>query len=122
MSASNEKIERLSKLFLDGISSLNEVSINGNGEKLPAILNLRVKGVSNVDLLYKLDLQGVCIAVGSACASASVKPSHVLLAMGLTEEESRESVRISFGKDNTEEEVLFAAKAFVIAVENLRKF
>ena len=122
MSLSNEKIERLSKLFLDGISSLNEVSINGNGEKLPAILNLRVKGVSNVDLLYKLDLQGVCIAVGSACASASVKPSHVLLAMGLTEEAARESVRISFGKDNTEEEVLFAANAFVTAVENLRKF
>jgi cysteine desulfurase len=73
-------------------------------------------------LLYKLDLQGVCIAVGSACASASVKPSHVLLAMGLTEEATRESVRISFGKDNTEEEVLFAAKAFVTAVENLRKF
>ena len=122
MSASNEKIERLSKLFLDGISSLNEVSVNGSGEKLPAILNLRVKGVSNVDLLYKLDLRGVCIAVGSACASASVKPSHVLLAMGLTEEAARESVRISFGKDNTEEEVLFAAKAFVAAVENLRNF
>lgn len=122
MSLSNEKIERLSKLFLDEISSLNEVSVNGSGEKLPAILNLRVKGVSNVDLLYKLDLQGVCIAVGSACASASVKPSHVLLAMGLTEEAARESVRISFGKDNTEEEVLFAAKAFVAAVENLRKF
>lgn len=122
MSLSNEKIERLSKLFLDGISSLKEVSVNGSGEKLPAILNLRVKGVSNVDLLYKLDLQGVCIAVGSACASASVKPSHVLLAMGLTEEAARESVRISFGKDNTEEEVLFAAKAFVTAVENLRKF
>ena len=122
MSASNEKIERLSKLFLDKISSLKEVFINGSGEKLPTILNLRVKGVSNVDLLYKLDLQGVCIAVGSACASASVKPSHVLLAMGLTEEAARESVRVSFGKDNTEEEVLFAANAFVDAVENLRKF
>ena len=122
MSVSNEKIERLSKLFLDGISPLNGVSVNGSGEKLPAILNLRVKGVSNVDLLYKLDLQGVCIAVGSACASASVKPSHVLLAMGLTEEAARESVRISFGKDNTEKEVLFAANAFVAAVENLRNF
>ena len=89
---------------------------------MPSILNLHVQGVSNVDLLYKLDLQGVCISVGSACASASVKPSHVLLAMGLTEKETRESVRISFGKDNTEEEIRFAAKAFVEAVEKLRQF
>jgi len=122
MDASNEKIARLSKLFLEGISSLDGVTVNGTGEKLPAILNLRVEGVNNVDLLYKLDLKGICIAVGSACASASVKPSHVLLAMGLTERETRESVRISFGKDNTEEEIRFAAKAFVETVENLRRF
>lgn len=122
MSAANDKIDGLSKLFLDEISTLKGVSINGTQPRLPAILNLRVEGVSNVDLLYKLDLQGVCVAVGSACASASVKPSHVLLAMGLTEKEARESVRISFGKDNTEEEIRFAAKAFVEAVNNLRKF
>ena len=122
MYASNEKIAGLSKLFMEEISTLDGVIVNGTGEKLPGIINLHVQGVSNVDLLYKLDLQGVCIAVGSACASASVKPSHVLLAMGLTEKETRESVRISFGKDNTEEEVRFAAKAFVEAVEALRKF
>lgn len=122
MSASNEKIAYLSKLFLDEISVLNGVKVNGDGEKLPGIVNLHVQGVSNTDLLYKLDLQGVCVAVGSACASASVKPSHVLLAMGLTEQETRGSVRISFGKDNTEEEIHFAAKAFVDAVETLRKF
>ena len=122
MSVINEKIDRLSKLFLDGISSLSGVSINGQQPRLPAILNLRVKGVSNVDLLYKLDLKGVCVAVGSACASASVKPSHVLLAMGLSEADSRECVRISFGKENTEEEIRFAANAFVEAVNDLRKF
>ena len=122
MAEANEKIEHLSELFLEGISTLDGVTINGCEEKLPGILNLHVAGVSNVDLLYKLDLQGVCIAVGSACASASVKPSHVLLAMGLTEKETRESVRISFGKDNTEEEICFAAKTFVETVENLRKF
>ena len=122
MVESNAKIERLSKIFMEGISTLDGVTVNGCEEKLPGIINLRVAGVSNVDLLYKLDLQGVCIAVGSACASASVKPSHVLLAMGLTEAETRESVRISFGKDNTEEEIRFAAKTFVETVKNLRKF
>lgn len=122
MSALNEKIDRISKLFLDEISVLDGISINGAQPRLPAILNLRVKGVSNVDLLYKLDLKGVCVAVGSACASASIKPSHVLMAMGLTEQEARECVRISFGKENTEEEIRFAAKAFIEAVNDLRKF
>ena len=122
MSALNEKIDRISKLFLDEISVLDGISINGAQPRLPAILNLRVKGVSNVDLLYKLDLKGVCVAVGSACASASIKPSHVLMAMGLTEQEARECVRISFGKENTEEKIRFAAKAFIEAVNDLRKF
>ena len=121
MSASNEKIKRISQLFLEEISSLSGISINGEGDKLPGILNLRVKGVSNVDLLYKLDLKGVCVAVGSACASGSIAPSHVLLAMGLKEEEARECVRISFGRDNTEEEGVRASKIFVETVEELRK-
>ena len=98
------------------------VSVNGDWEKLPGILNLRIRGVSNVDLLYKLDLKGVCVAVGSACASGSIAPSHVLLAMGLKEEEARECVRISFGRDNTEEEGVRASKIFVETVEELRKF
>ena len=122
MYASNEKIKRIARRFMEGISSLSGVSINGGAEKLPGVLNLRVEGVNNVDLLYKLDLQGVCIAVGSACASGSIAPSHVLLAMGLTEAEARECVRISFGRDNTEEEGAKAAEIFVKTVESLRKF
>lgn len=122
MSLSNEKIANLSALFLQEISALDGVFQNGAGEKLPSVLNLRIEGVNNVDLLYKLDLQGVCIAVGSACASGSIDPSHVLMAMGLTEKEARESVRISFGKENTEEEIRRAAAIFVKTVEELRKF
>ncbi len=122
MYETNEKIERLSKLFLDGISSLDGIAVNGQGKRLPSVVNLRVAGVNNVDLLYKLDLQGVCIAVGAACASASVLPSHVLLAMGLTKEQAQESVRISFGMNNTEEQVRFAASVFVETVKGLRKF
>lgn len=117
MSATNEKLCKLRALFLREISSLKGMHVNGS-EGLPAVLNLRFEGVSNVDFVYNMDLKGVCVAAGSACASASVKPSHVLLAMGLTEEAVRESVRFSFGKNNTEEEVL---KAAALTVETVRK-
>ncbi len=116
----NKKISDLRALFLQEISSLEGVIIHGKGGSLPSVLNLRVKGVQNVDLLYNLDLKGVYIAVGAACASGSVDPSHVLLAMGLTETEAKESVRISFGKNNTEEEVLEAARLFKETVQKLR--
>jgi cysteine desulfurase len=120
MSENNDKLLRLRALFLQELSDLEGVQINGEGEQLPSVLNLRVNGVQNVDLLYNLDLKGVYISVGSACASGSVDPSHVLLAMGLTEAEARESIRISFGKENTEEEIVKAAELFKETVKKLR--
>ena len=116
-----ERIAKLQKLFLDGISGLDGVSINGEDEpRTAAVLSLRVAGVDNATLLYKADLEGLCIAAGSACASASVKPSHVLLAMGLSEQAAKETVRVSFGRQNTEEEVQKAAEIFVKTVKSLR--
>lgn len=120
MSASNEKIEKLRALFLQEISCLSGVEIHGDGERIPAVLNLRFAGVNNADFVYNMDLKGVCVAAGSACASASIKPSHVLLAMELTEKQAKESVRISFGKNNTEEEVRRAAALTVETVKKLR--
>lgn len=119
----NEKIAALRDLFLSEISSLDGVHKNGECESmLPSVLNLRFDGIRNEDFLYNMDLKGICVAAGSACASASVKPSHVLTAMGLTEEEARGSVRFSFGKNNTEEEIRFAAKATIEIVQKLRNF
>ena len=119
MSATNEKLTALQAAFLDKISCLNGVSVNGKNT-LPSILNIRVKGVSNVPLLYNLDLKGISAAAGSACASSSVLPSHVLTAMGLTKEEAKECVRLSFGKNNTQEEIERAAEVFVEIVSKLQ--
>lgn len=121
MESANAKIKALRTLFLQEISSLDGVQMNGE-EGLPALLNVRIDGVDNTTFLYKMDLEGVYLAAGSACASASIKPSHVLTAMGLDEQAAKSSVRISFGKDNTEEEVKKAAKIFVETVNGLRKF
>jgi cysteine desulfurase len=122
MSEANEKICRLRDLFLQEISKLEGVKINGDIQNgLPSVLNVRFQGVENTAFLFKMDLQGVCLAAGSACASASVKPSHVLIAMGMTEAEAKECVRFSFGKNNTEEEIVLGAKLTKETVETLRK-
>lgn len=122
MSAANEKIRTLRESFLKGISALEGVSINGEaGENLPAVLNLRFTGVHNVDFVYAMDLRGVCVSAGAACASASIKPSHVMLAMGMSEEEAKECVRFSFGRNNTDEEIKRAAEITVEVVRSLRE-
>lgn len=117
----NEKLKSLSETFLKEIASLGGVTRNGDSAMaLPSILNLRFAGVENTAFLYNMDLKGVCLAAGSACASASIKPSHVLTAMGLTEREAKESVRFSFGKTNTEAEIKEAARLTVETVQKLR--
>ena len=117
-----KRLQKLNELFLKELQTLDGVTVNGDRENaLPSILNLRFAGVENTSLLYNLDLQGVSLSAGSACASASVKPSHVLLAMSLTEKEVRESVRISLGKHTTEEEVERAAKLIKETEERLRR-
>ncbi len=119
MKRSAEKLQALRDLFLREISDLEGVEVNGEG--LPAILNVRFAGVNGVDFVYAMDLRGVCVAAGSACASASIKPSHVLLAMGRREEIAKECVRFSFGKENTREEILRAAAITKEVVTALRE-
>jgi cysteine desulfurase len=118
----HQAVEETRRAFLDGISALDGVQVNGDERyRLGAVLSLSVDGVDNATLLYRLDLDGLCVAAGSACASASVKPSHVLTAMGMTEERARQTVRISFGRQNTAAEGARAAEIFVNAVKSLRK-
>lgn len=121
MSENNAKIAALRSAFVEELTALDGAIVNAeNEDNLSAVLNLRIEGGLNSDLVYNMDLQGVCIAAGSACASASIKPSHVLTAMGMTEAEVKESVRISFGKNNTEAEVREAAKILIETVKRLR--
>ena len=123
MDENNKKIQALKCLFLQEISSLQGVTQNGDSENaLPSVLNLHIDGVDNATLLYKMDLQGVCFSAGSACASASVKPSHVLTAMRLDETWAKQSVRISFGKNNTQDEIKKSAKILIDTVQALRVF
>ncbi len=96
--------KRLTKLRLEfesGLKSLpREVTIHSEqAPRLPHIVSFRLPGVSNEKALIKLDQAGICLATGPACSSRSHAPSHVLLAMGLTEQAAKESLRASFGRD-----------------------
>ncbi|MBL3592544.1 MAG: cysteine desulfurase NifS [Synergistaceae bacterium] len=73
--------------------------------RLPNNVNMSFVGVEGETLLLDLDLAGIAASTGSACASASLDPSHVLMAMGLSHEEAHGSVRLTLGKTSTEEEV-----------------
>ena len=122
MHENEEKISALVERFVNGLKEIAGVSYNGDGEKIPSVVNVRFAGVENTAFLYNMDLNGVCLSAGSACASASVKPSHVLTAMALSEAEARESVRFSFGKNNTEEEIDAVLALTKSTVEKIRNF
>jgi len=117
----NEKLRFLCTKFLEELAPIEGITRNGVGDNvLPSVVNLRLDGVENTAFLFNMDLNGVCLSAGSACASASIKPSHVLTAMGLTEKQSKESVRFSFGKNNTEEEILLGARLTAQFIKKLR--
>lgn len=84
------------------------------------VLNLRINGVFGETLVLMMDAFGVCISAGSACRSHEAAPSHVLIAHGLTATEARSSVRISFSKYNTADEVTQAAAIMANCIETLR--
>ncbi|GFP32946.1 cysteine desulfurase, partial [Candidatus Hakubella thermalkaliphila] len=79
--------------------------INGDTEcRLPGTVNLGFEGVSGESLMHMLDLKGICVSTSSACTSGKDEPSHVLRALGLTEQQAKSAIRISYGKYNTADE------------------
>lgn len=86
------------------------IHINGGSLMSPGkTVNIRIDGIDNESLILMLDNKDICVSAGSACQSHDTTPSHVLTAMGLAKEEARSSVRVSFSRMNTLEEVEEAA-------------
>jgi cysteine desulfurase len=88
------------------LAELENVSVNGDrNHRLPNTSNLAFNGTDAQAILVKLDQEGVCCSLGSSCTTGSVQPSHVLRAMHMPNERARSSIRFSFGRYNTEEEL-----------------
>jgi len=98
------------------------VKLNGPRQnRLPANADFSFKFIEGESILFCLDLAGISVSSGSACSSGSLEPSHVLLALGLPEELAHGSIRFSFGKHNTIEEVDYAVETIKDAVKRLRE-
>jgi len=105
----------------EGLLMIPDSRVNGDEEcRLPGTLNMSFSGVDGQSLLFSLDLKGVAASSGSACASGSLDPSHVLLALGLPYEQAHGSLRITVGKYNTMEEADQIIQAVREVVEDLR--
>ncbi len=111
--------DRLEKGLFERIP---EIIMNGHPEKrVDNTLNICVKYIEGEAMLIHMDFEGICVSSGSACASGSLDPSHVLLALGLPHETAHGSIRFSFSKYSTDEDVDKVFEVLPPAVEKLRK-
>ena len=96
--------------------------VNGHRTKrLPGNSNISFEFIDGEALLLNLDMSGICASTGSACSSGSSEPSHVLLAMGIKDSIARGSLRITFGDENTKEDVDYLVNTLEDAVQKSRQ-
>lgn len=119
MTEDADRVYKLREQLENAILMLEDVFVNGNREaRLPNVSNLSFKGVDGQALM--MDNKDIAVASGSACTSASLEPSYVLKAMGLTDELAHGSIRFSLGRFTTEEEIRYTIQQFSMAVTRLR--
>ena len=107
--------------FLEGLGGLDGVCVQASGiSRLPGILSLTIAGVSAELLVMRLDGMGISVSTGAACASGSAEPSHVLRAMGLSGEQVRSTIRVSFGRTSDPAACRAAGETVAWAVQEMR--
>jgi cysteine desulfurase len=115
-----ERISRLrDRIETHLLSRIPEATVNGAlSKRLAGTTNITIPGISADTLIANMPL--VCLSGGSACSDGTISPSHVLLALGLSREEARSTIRIGVGRYNNQTEIDFACTCLVTAVEQLR--
>ncbi|MBA2633784.1 MAG: cysteine desulfurase [Chloroflexi bacterium] len=103
------------------LAAVPGAAVNGaRGSRVPNTTNISFEGVEAESLLIALDLDGVAVSTGSACSSGTLEPSHVLRAMGMSSHRSQNSIRISLGAGNTDEQVDYVISRLPATVQKLR--
>jgi cysteine desulfurase len=120
-----EEGKRLSKLrdrLIKETLKIENSWLNGDAKKrLPGNANFGFKFIEGESIILELDGNGISANTGSACSTSSLKPSHVLMAIGLAQEYTHGSLRITLGKQNTGEEINFVIKTLPKVIDRLRK-
>lgn len=113
----NEKLLKLREAFIQGIEEKmgkEKFKINGDiNKRLSGNVNISFKDIDSSMLLLELDKRGICASGGSACSSGSTLPSHVLMAIGLDKKWMDGTIRLSFGADNTMEDIKYIVDSII---------
>ena len=113
--------EKLRDRLLDGIKNIPGVILNTKANAcLPNNVNVAIEGAPAESIILGLDLLGIAASSGSACSTSSLEPSHVLLALGLTADLAQNSLRLTLGKDNTQEDVDFVLANLPNLIDRVR--
>ncbi|MCD6390861.1 MAG: cysteine desulfurase NifS [Dehalococcoidia bacterium] len=122
MSKEAERLACLRDKLIKGLEEkIDNIRLNGHPRKrLPNNVDISVDFIEGEAMLLNLDLEGICASTGSACSSASLEPSHVLLALGVPPEQAHGSLRFTLGRENTEEDVERVLEALPRIVAKLR--
>ena len=115
-------MNHLSEMFLYLLQEAKlDFILNGHPtNRLPGNVNISFKGRSGEGIMHMLDLKGICISTGSACDSVNQQVSHVIKAIGVPEDYREGTIRVTFGKENTEEEVKTIAESIISIMKLLR--
>ena len=119
--AKQSKLLTMRERLTQEISKIKGARLNGDPERrLASNVNFSFEGIEGEALVLQLDLAGIAVSSGSACTSGSLDPSHVLLAMGLSHDEARSSVRITMSDLTTDEDIDGLLNALPPVIEKLR--
>ena len=119
----NKKLQYLRDYLISEIETkIPDVKLNGHRTKrLPGNVNISFDRINGGELLLNLDDMGICASAGSACSSGNERPSHVLTAIGLSNELSKGTLRITLGEENTKEDIDYLIKNLVEIIKKLRE-
>jgi len=122
MKIESQRLIKLRDKIIKNVLKIENTYLNGHPQKrLPNIINFWFSFIEGESLVIQLDLKGIALSTGSACSSAKLEPSHVLLAIGLKPQEAHSSLRISLGRWTTEKEIDYFIKVLPDIVKNLRR-
>ena len=114
MTEITENLRRIEAQFIGTLKNAHiDFERNGSERRVPGNISISIRGASGEMLLHRLDLKGIAISTGSACDSVNTQVSHVIRAIGIPAEYAKGTIRVSFGRENTEADATAIAEALI---------